>query len=311
LTPETQSATSAETRDAGLGSKYFPLTPGTVFGRFLIECELGRGAQGIVYQATDLKIGRRIALKTIARHSPLGPARAPCREAALLARVHSPYVVTLFDVLESHDADVLVLELVDGPRLDAGVPMKTATWLRLARHLAKGLHAVHTAGIVHSDLKPTNLRLDASGRLKILDFGVAQAVRDRPIHGNSDWNLIAGTPPYMSPEQRRGLRFDARSDIWSAGAVLFELATGRRAPDTQAACCHGRFGRRTVAAVCSAHGDLPPLAARVIGRALQVDPSMRWQSASDMLAALAPPRVGTPTCVLRARHASLSESTLR
>src|SRR5689334_8344058 len=109
MTSLTRSATTEETRDAGRLRKYFPLTPGTMVGRYLIERELGRGAQGIVYQATDRKIGRGIALKTIARRSSLG-AGPPGREAALLARVHSPYVVTLLDVVELHDADVLVLE---------------------------------------------------------------------------------------------------------------------------------------------------------------------------------------------------------
>jgi serine/threonine protein kinase len=283
MTSLTRSATSEETLNGERLRKYFPLTPGMMVGRYLIERELGRGAQGIVYQASDQRIGRRIALKTIARDSSPGAARTPGREAALLARVHSPHVVTLFDVLELHDADVLVLELVGGPRLDTGVPVKTATWIRLARHLARGLRAVHDAGIVHGDLKPTNLRLDASGSLKILDFGVARAAQDRRFHIDSDWNLIAGTVPYMSPEQRRGLPFDARSDIWSAGAVLFELATGRRAPDPDAA--YG-FGGAARAAACRVQGDLPPLAARVIARAMQGDPGMRWQSARDMLAEL-------------------------
>jgi serine/threonine protein kinase len=190
-------------------------------------------------------------------------------------------VVTLFDVLQERDGDVLVMELVAGPtlhELSRGTALAPADVLRLGTQLAIGLHAMHSAGIVHGDIKPANLRLAADGKLKILDLGIAcsiesseaTAMREEPA-------VIHGTVAYMSPEQLRGARGDVRSDIWSAGAVLFELATRQRFIDTRPSSSPvDRIRARILR---------EPLAA-VIARATDPDPCRRFQSAFELCLAI-------------------------
>ena len=261
------------------GGDYFELDRDMRIGRFIVDREIGRGGHGVVYRATDTMLKRDVALKTIvaSRYTP----RAAAIEARILSRISNAHVVTLFDVLQEPHGDVLVMELVAGRtlhELSRRTAVRPTAVLRLGAQLATGLHAMHSAGIVHGDIKPANLRLAADGKLKILDLGVARsiesstapAMRDEPV-------VINGTLPYMSPEQLRGARGDVRSDIWGVGAVLFELATGERLNDARTSSSpvdriRAGIRRESLAAI--------------IARATDPDPCCRFQSAFELRLAI-------------------------
>ena len=260
-------------------SGYFEIDRDSRIGRFIVDREIGRGGHGVVYRATDTLLKRDVALKTIVASRCM--PRAAAVEARILSRIINRHVVTLFDLLQEPSGDVLVMELVAGPtllELTRRSALRPSQVLRLGAQLAAGLHAMHSVGIVHGDIKPANLRLAADGRLKILDLGVARsiesaaapAMRDEPA-------VINGTLPYMSPEQLRGARADVRSDIWSVGAVLFELATGERLNDERARSSRVDRIRGAV---------LRESLAAVIARATDPDPCCRFQSASELRLAI-------------------------
>jgi eukaryotic-like serine/threonine-protein kinase len=276
-----------------LARKHYELKIGSVLGRFRVLQEIGRGGHGVVYQATDTGLGRDVALKTVVTPHNDQPAAEPAAtEAELLCRVHDQHVVGIFDLIPLGDANVLVLELVHGPALDTVARTERLSAKEVSAlgiQLGEGLEALHRAGIVHGDLKPANLRLSASGVLKILDLGVARLLPDvRPEKRTpASSQVVVGTVPYMSPEQLRGSAGDIRSDIWSAGTVLFELATGQRA-----------FGKLTTTSRLSRilngivppprqiNPDVPASLERVILRALNPDPDHRFQSARELIRGL-------------------------
>jgi serine/threonine protein kinase len=173
------------------------------------------------------------------------------------------------------------MELVAGPtlhELSGRTALRPSDVLRLGAQLATGLHAMHSVGIVHGDIKPANLRLAADGKLKILDLGVARSIESAAAPAmHEEPAVINGTLPYMSPEQLRGARADVRSDIWSVGAVLFELATGQRLNDARASAT--RLDRIRA-------GVLRESLAAVIARATDPDPCCRFQSASELRLAI-------------------------
>jgi serine/threonine protein kinase len=187
-------------------------------GPYLLVGQVGAGAMGAVYRATDTRLGRTVAVKVLAPHAR-GQLEAEARAAAA---IDHPNVVRVYDVGESW----VVEELVEGRSLREAIArgkLELAETRRLAVQLARGLEAAHGAGVVHRDLKPENLLVTAEGVLKILDFGLARRLDADEPPG------VHGTPGYFSPEQARGERVDARSDLFAAGAIVYELATGRRA----------------------------------------------------------------------------------
>ena len=272
--------------------RHCELEIGSALGRFRVLQEIGRGGHGVVYRAVDTGLGRDVALKTVVR--PAGErSLAVGAEAALLCRVHDQHVVAIFDLIPHGDADVLVLELVHGASLDTLARTEKLTPREasaLGVQLAEGLDALHRAGIVHGDIKPANLRLSASGVLKILDLGVARFMPDtisrQPVPASAQV-VVVGTVPYMSPEQLRGAAGDVRSDIWSAGTVLFELATGRRAFGNLTTT--SRLTRILNGIVPLPHEIKPGIPAsleRVILKALNADPDRRFQSARELIRGL-------------------------
>jgi eukaryotic-like serine/threonine-protein kinase len=210
---------------------------GTELGRYRLLEEIGSGGFGVVYRARDLRLERDVALKLL----PVGTvgdeaSRKRVRQEALsLARLSHPNIATIFDFDSAGDSDFVVLELISGQALDAqlaGGALPAAEAVRLGEQLAEGLAAAHARGVIHRDLKPANIRLTSEGSLKILDFGLAKllrpAIEDDATRSFTQPEVLAGTLPYIAPEQLRGEKADARSDIWSAGCVLYEMATGRR-----------------------------------------------------------------------------------
>jgi serine/threonine-protein kinase len=223
-------------------------------GSYRILHRVGRGGMGEVYRGHDAKLGRDIAIKTLASEFSGDPDRLARlrREARTLAALNHPNLATIHDLVESEGACYLVMELVDGETLRGPLPLGTA--LHYARQIAEGLHAAHSKGIVHRDLKPANVKVTPEGRVKVLDFGLAKAlsgssdlqrVAQLTGAGDSTTLKLAGTPPYMSPEQVRGDRVDERTDIWAFGCVLYELLSGKRAfaGETVAEIVAGVLGR--------------------------------------------------------------------
>jgi serine/threonine protein kinase len=261
---------------------------GRTLGPYRLEAQIGAGAMGAVYRARDERLGRRVAIKVLPAHGRDSAelARRLGLEARAAGAIAHPNVVTIHDV--GHDAGVayVVAELVEGESLRSVIergPVPRARVESIARDLARGLAAAHAVGVVHRDLKPENLIVAADGTLKILDFGLAK-VRGAGADGvdaldETEPGAIFGTVGYMAPEQARGEPADARSDLFSAGAILYELATGRRA-----------FGGASHAERLSAVlRDTPPLdagelgeLAPVIARCLEKDPRRRFQSAQDL-----------------------------
>lgn len=214
--------------------------PGRQLGPYRIVSRLGAGGMGEVYMAHDGKLDRDVAIKTLPPEFARDAERLARfrREARTLASLNHPNIAAIYGLEESAEVDCLVLELVEGEAL--GGPLPLAAVLDRGRQVAEALEAAHEKGIIHRDLKPANIKVTAQGRVKVLDFGLAKALRG--TEGNGDLSKtaavtggetlaghIVGTPGYMSPEQARGGEVDQRTDIWAFGCLLYELLTGKRA----------------------------------------------------------------------------------
>jgi serine/threonine protein kinase/tetratricopeptide (TPR) repeat protein len=210
---------------------------GASLGHFRITAMIGAGGMGVVYRARDERLDRDVAIKVL----PPGTfadeaARKRLRQEAMaLSRLNHPNIATVHDFNSQDDVDFLVMEMIPGDTLDqriTGDALPERDVLRLGVQLAQGLAAAHAEGIVHRDLKPGNLRITPDGRLKILDFGLARLRRvdcdERADTAAVGEAVVAGSPPYMAPEQLLGDAVDARTDIYAAGSVLYEMACGRR-----------------------------------------------------------------------------------
>src|SRR5579863_1238952 len=254
--------------------------------------QIGAGGMGVVYRARDEQLERDVAIKVLSPGLLADDvARKRFRKEALsLARLNHPNVAIVHEFGSQDDTDFLVTEYILGTTLDVKLARGTFSSkevINLGGQLMQGLTAAHEQGIVHRDLKPANLRLTPDGRLKILDFGLAQLAPHASESGMTatltDSQQVTGTLPYMAPEQLRGEPTDQRGDIWSAGAVLYEVATGRR-PFPQS------NSPLLINAILNQPQD-PPSAVnpavsigleQIILKALDKDPNHRYQSAREL-----------------------------
>ena len=225
-----------------------PLSPGTRLGSYEILAAIGEGGMGEVYRATDTSLKRQVAIKVLPASVAADADRLARfqREAEVLAQLNHPNIAAIYGLEQSGAAPALVMELVDGPTLadriaQGAIPVDEA--LPMARQIADALRAAHAQGIVHRDLKPANIKVRRDGTVKVLDFGLAKAIDAHASSATADVmnaptiaspavtqaGMILGTAGYMSPEQAEGKPVDRRSDIFSFGAVLYEMVTGRRA----------------------------------------------------------------------------------
>jgi Tol biopolymer transport system component/tRNA A-37 threonylcarbamoyl transferase component Bud32 len=271
---------------------------GTRLGPYEILSAIGAGGMGEVYRARDTRLGREVAIKILPaeRLADEHRRRRFVKEAQALSALNHPHIVTIYEIESSGDIDFIVMELVRGTTLDLLIPkhgLRLNELLRIAIPAADAIAAAHARGIIHRDLKPANIIVGDDGTVKVLDFGLAKLVvpEERPAREtmtDADIRLtaagrIAGTPAYMSPEQATGGQLDARSDVFSFGAALYEMATGVRAfaGDTTA---------DTLAAVLAAPPKpptqivtgLPREIERLILRCLRKDPERRYQSMLDV-----------------------------
>ena len=271
---------------------------GKTLAHYEITAVLGQGGMGQVYRARDTKLDRDVALKVLPT-DVADPAHLERfqREAKTVASLNHPHIVTLYSVEEDAGVRFLTMELVEGRALDQlitadGLPLATVLDVGIA--IADALAAAHEKGIVHRDLKPANLMLTADGRVKVLDFGLAKLVEksalDQTVTKVASITIegaVMGTVPYMSPEQLRAQHVDHRSDIFSLGVLLYEMATGRRpfggATHTDVMSSILRDAPRPLAQV---NPDLPPQLGRIVAQCLEKDPEERYHSAKDIRNAL-------------------------
>jgi len=272
-----------------------PLSAGDKLGPYEIQSPLGAGGMGEVYRATDTKLGRDVALKVLPAEMAHDPERLARfrREAKALAQLDHPNIVTIHSVEEFDGVHFLTMQLVEGLPLDrlipkGGLPLEQI--VEIAGALADALAAAHEKSIVHRDLKPANVMVSDDGRVKVLDFGLAKDV-GRSSPGNATLTsdsrtqagVVMGTPAYMSPEQTSGRPLDHRTDIFSLGVVLHEMATGRRPFEgTSPAELVSAILRDTPASVTDVRPDLPSDLARIVRRCLEKDPRHRVQTARDV-----------------------------
>jgi serine/threonine protein kinase len=266
-------------------------------GRYTIERTLGKGAMGVVYEGLDPKLNRRVAIKTILK-SHLDPDTAKdysmrfSREAQAVARLNHPHIVQVYDFAEEGDIAYLVMEFIRGKELkhffDAAERFDLKEAVRIMSELLDALEFAHNAGIIHRDIKPANVMLDAQARTKLTDFGVARVQDvDRTHAERTQAGTMVGTPAYMSPEQITGGNIDKRSDVFSAGIILYQFLTGEK-PFTGG-------GAWTIAKKIIQED--PPLPSSlnnavtryfdaVVNKALSKNPDTRYQSAKDFGVAL-------------------------
>jgi Tol biopolymer transport system component len=276
------------------------LTPGARVGPYEIVALLGRGGMGEVYRARDIRLSRDVALKVL--HADVAADSARVRrfeqEAKAAGVLNHPNIVAVYDTGESEGAPYIVSELLEGETLRERLAVGSVGGRRAveyAAQVARGLAAAHDRGIVHRDLKPENLFLTKDGLVKILDFGVAKLGRTDEGRLGSEAETLSATSPgsvlgtvgYMSPEQARGLAADHRSDLFSLGTVLFEMATGRRAfKGTTPADTLSAILREDPTDGVLAASELPAALLRLVRRCLEKKPEDRFQSARDLAFAL-------------------------
>ena len=287
---------------------------GKRLSHYRIVEQIGAGGMGVVYRAHDEQLDRDVAVKVLPAGSLADDAahKRFRKEALSLACLNHPNVATVHEFGSQDGTYFLVTEYIAGITLDAKLaagPLAPNEVIRLGSQLAAGLEAAHQQGIVHRDLKPGNLRITVDGRLKILDFGLAQ-FEPRP----SEMGLTAtmtqsqetsGTLPYMAPEQLSGEIADARTDIWAAGAVLYEMATGKRPfSQTVPALLINAILNQPPGPASKLNPAVPAILDQIIAQALARDPAYRYQSAATLQADL--DRASTPTASV-----SVSTSTKR
>lgn len=275
---------------------------GREVAHYRIVDRLGGGGMGDVYKAEDTRLGRSVALKFLHRQhlsSPDGRARFE-REVRAVSTLNHPNICSVHDAGEFDGQPYLVMELLEGKPLSRvlqdGAPLDPGQFLDLARQLCQALEAAHAKGVIHRDIKPSNIFLTESGHAKVLDFGLAKRTPDADTEAESPAEeitsltgpgMILGTVAYMAPEQALGREVDHRSDLFSLGVVLYEMATGIRPFSGKTAiAAMDELLHKDPVSVLALNREMPAELETFFGRALEKNPKYRYQSASEMHAEL-------------------------
>ncbi|HET9479383.1 MAG TPA: serine/threonine-protein kinase, partial [Pyrinomonadaceae bacterium] len=260
---------------------------------YRIEKLLGAGGMGEVYLARDLKLGRMVALKVLPWHFVVDSDRLGRfqREARALSSLNHPNLVTIYEIGEAKGLHFIAMELVEGKTLSSlRDKFSLKELLSIVAQVAEALSAAHQSGIIHRDVKPDNVMVRPDGYAKVLDFGLVKLTEVEPApvdEARTQLGVAMGTLAYMSPEQAAGEPVDQRTDIWSLGVVLYELATGRKpfAGETRQATINAILSTQPNQATTIAPG-LPPDLDQILNKALEKDRELRYQTASDFRADL-------------------------
>lgn len=309
--PEPLAVTDDCLPESGVAVKEPSAIAGNLVGRkvshFRVLELIGGGGMGMVYKAEDLKLGRQVALKFLPEEMATDTIALKRfeREAQTASSLNHANICTIFEIDEHEGQPILVMELLEGETLrdclasfqSSGIPVDQL--LSIAQQTCDGLHAAHSKGIIHRDIKPANLFLSAKGAVKILDFGLAKLVegedlaegtasQSRLVAGTADLSLMRtdgamGTARYMSPEQIRKEKLDARTDLFSLGLVLYEMATGQHAfPGDSSTGLHSVLLNNAPTSVRELNPAVPPALEAIIAKALQKDRLNRYQTAKEM-----------------------------
>lgn len=276
------------------------LTPGTKLGRYEIRAKLGEGGMGEVYLARDTQLDRDIALKILTADVALDPQRLHrfLQEARAASALSHPNVAHIYEIGEVENTHFIAMEYIEGESLDkkiAGRPLRMSEQLDFANQIADALDEAHSRGIIHRDIKSSNIMINARRRVKVLDFGLAKVsapagVTDRTSNSElatrvkTTPGIVMGTVNYMSPEQALGREVDQRSDIFSLGVVLYEMATGRLpfAGDTVTETID-RIAHSQPEAIARLNYDVPAELEVIVKKALRKDREDRYQTIHDLL----------------------------
>jgi hypothetical protein len=277
------------------------LAPGTLLAQYRIDGLLGRGGSGTVYRGTDTKLNRSVAIKFLTAAVADADAQRRFRqEAATASALNHPHIVTVYDVGEHDGRQYIVSELVDGGTLEDWAAAAKRSWRQsteLITGVADALAAAHAAGVLHRDVKPGNILIDANGYAKLADFGLAKLVGvgvgvgvggaaqgPRADSRHTRAGVVVGTVAYMSPEQAAGQPLDARSDVFSFGIVLYELLAGRR----PFAAANDLELLKAIAHATPAPlpDGVPELLRLAVDKALEKEPADRYQTMQDLVADL-------------------------
>src|ERR1700733_10741629 len=273
---------------------------GQTISHYRIVEHLGAGGMGVVFKAQDSRLERAVALKFLPEKLAQQPQALERfrREARAASALNHPGICTIYDIGEQDGRTFIAMEYIDGETLRSHIhskPLPVEEILELGIQIAEALEAAHAEGIIHRDIKPANIFVTKRGRAKVLDFGLAKLVPKGIATGNSDSEdessdsnsivgMISGTPSYMSPEQVRGDGLDPRTDIFSFGLLLYEMATGRQAfsGGTGGVIIEAVL-TRSPAPVQSINPNIPPRLEEIIDKALHKDRAKRYQHAADVL----------------------------